>query len=240
MLVGLGLGTFLVWTGGTPSQAGPQLKPVAHPLAAGSEDAFAPSSTRAATPVVGHCTNAPGVPVSITVDGAHAQNTPIEAHPLGYSEDGKTYTGSLYVPTDPTHASWLDYFDVGPGADHGTAVLTSHVNYDHVQGAFGDLTAYKPGQHISVKLADGRTISYHVVTAASMGFATTDTALEVTKDDLDSDPALNRRIFDFTDSWAPPGGPACGRLVIVTCSGTVVDHNYLDNAFVFALPDNRD
>ena len=163
------------------------------------------------------------------MDGARAHNTPVEAHGL---EDG-----TLYVPQDPTVASWLDYPAVGPGADHGSAVLTTHVNYAHVLGAFGDLTAYQPGQRISVTLADGRALSYHVVTAASMGFHTTATALVVTKAQLDTDPGLRGRIFDFTSSWSQNDQLSCGRLVLVTCTGRVIDHNYLDNAFVFALPD---
>jgi hypothetical protein len=145
--------------------------------------------------------------------------------------------GTLYVPQDPTVASWLDYPAVGPGADHGSAVLTSHVNYDHVLGAFGDLTAYPAGRHIRITLADGRILGYHVVTAASLGFATVDTALVVSKTELDGDPLLRSRIFDFTGAWSESGGPRCGRLVLVTCTGRVVDHDYLDNAFVFALPD---
>lgn len=176
------------------------------------------------------CGGGPGVPARITVEGARAQNTPVEAHPL--QQDG-----SLYVPQDPTVAGWLDYASVGPGADHGSAVLTTHVNYAHVPGAFGDLTGYRPGQHISVVLTDGRTLGYHVVTAASMGFPTTATALVVDKTQLDHDPSLRSRIFDFTGAWSDGDRGPCGRLVLVTCVGRVVDHNYLDNAFVFALPD---
>ena len=163
------------------------------------------------------------------MDGARAHNTPVEAHGLD--------NGTLYVPQDPTIASWLDYRDVGPGADHGSAVLTTHVNYAHVLGAFGDLTSYRPGQRIEVALTDGRTLTYHVVPAASMGFATADTALVVDKTQLDRDADLRARIFDFTGAWSDGGGPRCGRLVLVTCTGQVINHNYLDNAFIFALPD---
>jgi len=175
------------------------------------------------------CSNFPGVPVSVTVDGKLAHDTRVEAHPLD--------DGSLYVPSDPQVASWLAYRSVGPGADHGTTVLTSHVNYDHVLGAFGDLTSYRPGQRITLTLADGRTLVYRVVPAASMGFSTEDTALAIAKSDLDHDPALNARIFDFIHSWPDGSGHSCGRLLIVTCIGKVVDHNYVDNGFVFAVPD---
>lgn len=225
----------LAWLAGAPSQVGPRLVPVAHPVAAASTAA---RSTAAPSPAaVVRCADLPGTPVRITVDGALAQNTPVEAHPLGEVDEGRLYRGSLYVPMDPTRASWLDYADTGPGADHGSAVLTSHVNYDHVLGALGDITAYRPGQRIAVTLADGRLLTYHVVPAATMGFATTATALEVTKRQLDVDARLNALVFDFHDSWSEDGGPACGRLVLVTCSGQVVDHDYQDNAFVFALPD---
>lgn len=221
-------GLSLVWfDSAAPSQAGPHLAPIATPLAS-------PPAPVTSAP---SCPNLPGVPISITADGARAQNTPVEAHGLGDVENGTTYGGSLYVPPDPRRASWLNYADVGPGADHGSAVFTSHVNYAGVLGAFGDLTSYRPGQHISVALADGRTISYSVVPATTMGFATEATALEVTKAQLDADPSLNARIYDFDSRWPDAGGAPCGRLVIVTCSGKVIDHNYQDNAFVFAVPD---
>jgi hypothetical protein len=223
------LGLTLIACGGAPSQAGAQVSPVAVPneaAAQGPTPVAAAGSTRASA----RCADAPGVPVRISATGARAQNTPIEAH--GLDRDG-----TLYVPQDPAIASWLDYPAVGPGADHGSAVLTTHVNYAHVLGAFGDLTAYRAGQHIGVTLADGRLLSYHVVPAASMGFDTTATALVLSKAELDHDPSLRARVFDFTGAWAETGGPRCGRLVLVTCTGRVVDHNYLDNAFVFALPD---
>jgi hypothetical protein len=228
-------GISLVWLGGPPSQAGPGLAPVAEPLASASPARDAADAGTSGP--AGGCGNRPGIPVRITVEGARAQDTPVEAHPLGDVENGHVYGGSLYVPPDPTHASWLDYADVGPGADHGSAVLTSHVNYAGVLGAFGDLPAYRPGQHIAVTLQDGRVLGYHVVPAAAMGFATHETVLAVSKQQLDADPALGARIFDFDDSWAVDGAPACGRLVLVTCSGRVVEHEYQDNAFVFAVPD---
>jgi hypothetical protein len=87
-----------------------------------------------------------------------------------------------------------------------------------------------------VTLQDGRVLAYRVVPAAAMGFATAGTALAVGKQQLDADPQLNERIFDFDHSWSD-GGPACGRLVLVTCGGGVVDHQYEDNEFVFALPE---
>lgn len=216
-------GAVLLLRGGTPSQAGPELTPVADP---GRVAAPAASGSAAASP---RCGNHPGVPVSVTVDGKLADKTRVEAHQLD--------KGSLYVPPDPRVASWLAYEDVGPGADHGTTVLTSHVNYDHVLGAFGDLTSYRPGQRITLTLADGRILFYRVVPAASMGFSTGDTALSITKADLDHAPALNAKLFDFDDSWPDAAGQPCGRLMIVTCIGQVVNHNYLDNGFVFAVPD---
>jgi hypothetical protein len=227
--VSLILGLTLIVTGRSPSQVGPHLAPVAVPDAGAPSDAATVHAT-GATPGQGSCADRPGIPVRITVDGARAQDTPVEAHAL--QDDG-----TLYVPQDPTVASWLDYAAVGPGAAHGSAVLTTHVNYARVPGAFADLTTYEPGQHISVVLTDGRTLGYHVVPAASMGFPTSATALVVDKTQLDEDPSLRARIFDFTGSWSDGGNPACGRLVLVTCAGRVIDHNYPDNAFVFALPD---
>jgi hypothetical protein len=228
--VSLILGLALIVSGRSPSEAGPQLAPVAVPDPAGPSGAATVLAAGAPPGQGSTCADRPGVPVRITVEGARAQNTPVEAH--GLQDDG-----TLYVPQDPTVAGWLDYTAVGPGANHGSAVLTTHVNYDHVLGAFGDLTTYRPGQRISVALSDGRTLGYHVVTAASMGFPATATALVVDKTQLDDDPGLRARIFDFEGAWSDGGNRPCGRLVLVTCSGQVVNHSYRDNAFVFAVPD---
>lgn len=238
-LVGLGAaaalvgGLSLVWLGGAPGASG-------SPAAVGTGPVGAPGPAPVATAGSrSSCADAPGTPVRITVDGARAQGTPVEAHPLGDVEDGRRYDGALYVPRDPSHVSWLAYTDVGPGADHGSAVLAGHVNYAHVPGALGDLPAYRAGQRIQVTLQDGRVLTYRVVPAAAMGFATAGTALAVSKEQLDADPGLNARIFDFDARWSG-GGPACGRLVLVTCGGRVVDHRYEDNVFVFALPEEAD
>jgi hypothetical protein len=223
------LGLTLIMHGGAPSQVGTGLAPVAVPAAAPAHGSGAAPIPASGPTQAGSCADAPGVPVAITVEGARAQNTPVEAHGLGVD-------GTLYVPDDPAVAGWLEYPDVGPGADHGSALLTTHVNYARVLGAFGDLTTYRAGQRISVTLADGRVLGYHVVPAASMGFATSDTALVVAKSQLDEDAQLRARIFDFTSTWSVDG-PGCGRLVLITCTGRVVDHDYVDNAFVFAVPD---
>jgi hypothetical protein len=228
--VALILGVTLIVSGRSPSQAGPQVAPVAVPDSAARSGAATVLAIEATSGHGSTCGDRPGVPARITVEGARAQNTPVEAHAL--QDDG-----TLFVPQDPTVAGWLDYAAVGPGADHGSAVLTTHVNYAHVLGAFSDLTTYRPGQHISLVLTDGRTLGYHVVPAAAMGFPTTATTLVVEKAQLDADPGLRARIFDFTGAWSDDGNPPCGRLVLVTCVGRVVDRNYLDNAFVFALPD---
>lgn len=237
----LAAGAGLVWFGHQPSQLGPTLPAVAAstthqeqaPRAASpTPPSGAPPSTSPPT-----CPDAPGDPVSITVPGMHAQAAPVESHPLGMTDEGRFYPDALYVPPDPRKVSWLNYPDVGPGADHGTAVFISHVNYAHVLGAFADLTAYSPGQRITVVLADGRALNYHVVPAATMGFPATGAALVVKKTQLDADPSISRQIYDFDRAWSTDGAPACGRLVLVTCSGTVINGNYQDNAFVFALPD---
>jgi hypothetical protein len=65
-------------------------------------------------------------------------------------EPHRLENGPLYVQQGPQVASRLDDADVGPGAARGSAVFTSQVNYAHVLGAFGDLTSYRPGQHIGV------------------------------------------------------------------------------------------
>ncbi len=172
---------------------------------------------------------APGVPVRVTIPMATANHpkgvtAPVSSHPLMAS-------GALFVPPDPHELSWSDV-DAAPGADHGSAIITGHVNYvikgRLVVGALSDLAEYGTrgvGRLVTVDLADGRRLTYRIVGGASYS-----------KDELAARPDLRRTLFDQDSAFGAT--KSSGRLVLVSCGGPFDNRtgNYRDNVFVFALP----
>ena len=193
------------------------------PSAAASRASASPAEARPSPP------GSPGVPVRVTISMATANHpkgvsAPVSSHPLMAS-------GALYVPPDPRELSWSDV-DAAPGATHGSAIITGHVNYvingRLVVGALSDLTEYGSrgvGQLVTVDLADGRRLLYRIVGGSSYS-----------KDELAARPDLRRTLFD-QDSTFGATKPS-GRLVLVSCGGPYDNStgNYRDNVFVFALP----
>lgn len=171
----------------------------------------------------------PGVPVRVTIpmataDHPHGVTAPVSAHPLMAS-------GALFVPPDPRELSWSDA-DAAPGASHGSAIITGHVNYvvggRLVLGALSDLAEYGRrgvGQLLTVDLADGRRLRYRIVGGASYS-----------KEELAARPDLRQTLFDQDNAFGAT--QPSGRLVLVSCGGPYDNStgNYRDNIFVFALP----
>lgn len=172
----------------------------------------------------------PGVPVSLTIpiktahhpNGVHAQVTANELN-----DDG-----TLHVPDDPTTVSWAKQ-DVAPGSSHGTAILTSHINYvvdgKLIIGALSDLAWYAEhsiGKTISVHVADGRTLRYRIVAGR-----------EYTKDQLAADPGLRAELYNQRKVYGSDAN-AAGRLLLVSCGGAFDAYTgeYQDNVFLYALP----
>jgi hypothetical protein len=172
---------------------------------------------------------APGVPVRVeipiaTTDHPTGVTAPVSSHPLMAS-------GALFVPPDPHELSWSNV-DAAPGAAHGSAIITGHVNYviqgRLVVGALSDLAEYGSrgvGRILTVDLADGRRLRYRIVGGASYS-----------KDELAVRPDLRQTLFD-QDSAFGATRPS-GRLVLVSCGGPYDNStgSYRDNVFVFALP----
>ena len=172
----------------------------------------------------------PLVPTSLDIpvaslhypNGVHAR---ITAHPLNSDN-------SLYVPADPTLVSWASD-DAAPGGDHGTTILTSHVNYvingKLVIGALADLDQYAKsaiGKIITLGTRQGTILKYQIVAGR-----------EYSKDQLAASPKLRETLFDQTSAFGPASHPT-GRLLLVSCGGAFdpATGEYEDNVFLYALP----
>jgi hypothetical protein len=193
-----------------------------------------PPAARAAIAAASHHletpTFDPGVPVGIDIP------IPSPAHPDGVrtritSNDLNT-DGTLYVPSDPRTVSWARE-DAQPGSSHGTAILTSHINFvingQLVVGALSDLAWYAQhaiGKEISLHLQDGRTMKYRIVAGR-----------EYSKDQLAGNDQLRRDLYDQSKVYGPADHPS-GRLLLVSCGGAFDAYTgeYQDNVFLYLLP----
>jgi hypothetical protein len=173
----------------------------------------------------------PGIPVAIDIpfasshypSGVHAT---VRADPLNPD-------GTLYVPADPRVVSWAEQ-DAAPGSDHGTVILTSHIDFVidgvTVPGALADLAEYarsSVGKSFTVRLADGRRIRYQVVAGR-----------EYDKAQLAADPTLRQQLYNQGDSFGRTGAARTSRLLLVSCGGAFdnATGEYEDNVFLYALP----
>lgn len=97
---------------------------------------------------------------------------------------------------------------VAPG-EIGPAVLAGHRNYDGVPGSFQHIVDLRPGDHITITGAAGPQLIFEVYEVRSFPKAAFD--------------------YDFVF-----GDRDTADLLLVTCSGSVVDRSYLDNTAVAA------
>ncbi|GAB2485112.1 class F sortase [Jatrophihabitans fulvus] len=127
-----------------------------------------------------------------------------------------TSDGELEIPQNPKIVGWWSP-GARPGSKKGTAVLTSHINYNGVQGTFARIGALKPGDTVRVwgrfNARQQRKVSFRVTAVRTYH----KTALPY------------RQIFDQKIT---------GRLALVTCGGPfdASTGNYLDNIVVYAVP----
>jgi hypothetical protein len=232
----IGTCTALNATAGKTSEAAPLAGGALPPEVADSasasfstEETHSPSSSRPTTTQPAPIK--PGIPVAIDIpfasshypDGLHAGVT---SHPLNADN-------TLFVPDDPKTVSWANQ-DAKPGSDHGTIILTSHVNFvingDLVIGAFADLAEYARysiGKVLTLKLQDGRALKYKVVAGR-----------EYSKDQLAADPTLRVDLYNQTGRYGAHGKPKTSRLLLVSCGGAFdnATGEYEDNVFLYALP----
>lgn len=204
-----------------------QLESEAPPSAAAARETAGSVGSSAAPPGTAEpaAPDVSGVPVQVVV--AH----PTRNHPDGITApvtaDPLLPNGDLFVPEDPTVVSWASE-DAPPGAPYGTAIITGHVNYKGVVGAFSDLAELAVdhlGKTFTVVLADGRQLTYEITGG-----------VQYDKDQLAADPELRRQIYDQENAFGT--GAGTGRLVLVSCGGAFDNStgNYEDNVFLFAMP----
>jgi LPXTG-site transpeptidase (sortase) family protein len=104
----------------------------------------------------------------------------------------------------------VGFYELGvhPGAQ-GPAVLAGHVNYKGVAGSFARLGELKAGDRVTVTGDDGNALTFEVYEVRQFPKAS----------------------FDYQFVF---GNRNSADIVLVTCSGTVEDHNYSDNTAVAA------
>lgn len=114
--------------------------------------------------------------------------------------------GGLAVP-DVHETGWLNA-SPAPGMV-GPALLAGHVNYQGSAGALAHIGDLKAGDRVDVTDMAGATTSFAVYQVDELGKA----------------------FIDWAQVLADRPGP---ELVLVTCSGQIVDHQYTDNTIVRA------
>jgi hypothetical protein len=124
-------------------------------------------------------------------------------------ELGLDPTGSMEVPPGAFPAGW--YTGAPTPGEMGPAIIVGHVNWNGVDGVFGQLHTVAIGARVSVKRADGTTAVFAVTRVA-----------EYPKDD-----------FPTTVVY---GDIDHAGLRIITCGGELdkAIHSYKDNIVVFA------
>lgn len=146
------------------------------------------------------------VPVKVQIPALHVTDDLV---PVGLAALER---GEL-LPVDSV--GWYDPAPSGiaprPG-QLGRAVLAGHINYEGEAGAFAHLPSLKVGDLVTTTAADGVTTTFTVYLTKQVKKA------------------------DYTAKTVPlVFGRSSGReLALITCSGTVVGHSYLDNTVVLA------
>lgn len=124
------------------------------------------------------------------------------------SELGLNKNGTVQVPTSWAVPGWYR-FGPSPGQE-GSAVILGHVDSVHGPAAFYRLASLRPGNRVSVKLADGQTVRFKVI-------------------------GLRMYLKSKFPSRLVYGSRSYSALQLVTCGGTFDSgtHHYLSNLVVF-------
>jgi sortase (surface protein transpeptidase) len=121
---------------------------------------------------------------------------------------GLNSSGAMVVPP----VAVVGWYDLGPApGELGPAVLAGHVNYDGVAGTFANIGDLRPGDTVTVTDDAGTDRTWRVYDVLQ----------------------FPKTAFDTAAVFGDTAGP---ELRLVTCSGHVVDHSYLDNTVVRARP----
>ena len=121
---------------------------------------------------------------------------------------GRTSTGAVAVPTSWYTPGWYKYGPT-PGQD-GSAAILGHVDSTSGPAIFYNLNKLRPGNKITVKLADGKTVEFSVI---------------------------GLRVYpkDNFPSKVVYGAKGYSALQLITCAGVFDSstHHYLSNLVVF-------
>ena len=146
--------------------------------------------------------SAPAAPVEVRLERL-AITAPVD--PVGATD------GVMDLPDDVRRAGWFAPGSA-PGADHGRAVISSHVdNRAQGEGSFFPLADAQEGDRIEVDLADGQTLRYEVTALAR----------------------YRKTELPAAELFRPDGEP---QLVLITCGGPFdpATRSYRDNVVVIA------
>jgi len=124
------------------------------------------------------------------------------------SEVGLNKNGTVQVPTKWAVPGW---FRLGPSpGQKGSAVILGHVDSVHGPAAFFRLASLRPGNKVSVRLADGQTVRFKVI-------------------------GLRMYLKSKFPNHLVYGARSYSALQLVTCGGTFDSgtHHYLSNLVVF-------
>jgi hypothetical protein len=149
-------------------------------------------------------------PADITIPKLSAHSTLI---PLGLNTDPKLGpVGSVQVPDvhKPLQAGFYARGGVKPGQPGPPLVVVAHINGGGQQGLFARLGDLKSGDTATVKLADGKVLTFRVTSTES--------------DPKDAFPG--QKVFGSKDH---------ATLVLATCGGDFdpAKHSYKNNIIVF-------
>ena len=126
----------------------------------------------------------------------------------GLVQLGRTSSGAVAVPGSWYTPGWYKYGPT-PGQD-GSAAILGHVDSTSGPAIFYNLNKLRPGNKITVKLADGKTVEFSVI---------------------------GLRVYpkDNFPSKVVYGSKGYSALQLITCAGTFdsATHHYLSNLVVF-------
>lgn len=127
---------------------------------------------------------------------------------VSLSELGKTSTGAVAIPTSWNQPGWYKYGPT-PGQE-GSAAILGHVDSTSGPAVFYRLASLRPGDKVSVRLADGKSVAFVVIGLR-----------QYSKDNFPSKLVYGPRPYSA--------------LQLITCAGAFdsATHHYLSNLVVF-------
>jgi sortase (surface protein transpeptidase) len=195
----LALGVSLIIVGMRGPAKGPSIP---GPIGQASGAVSAPATLLSMTAKKASTTayEARSVPVHITIPAIGVSASLVQL--------GRTSSGDVAVPKSWNTPGWYKY---GPSpGQKGSAAILGHVDSTSGPAIFYNLSKLRPGDKVSVKLADGNTVEFSVI-------------------------GLRTYSKDKFPSKVVYGGRPYSALQLITCTGVFDSstHHYLSNLVVF-------